>query len=532
VWLVGSALLAATSVLVGCAVTATFTPAATFKHVSFPPGTACDATGCHTPTYFHPTYQHKAPYLGPCDTCHNLVDWKQCTYTHKDPTFDHGMHPNVGCATCHTATNPLPSPLCSKCHQAPHKGLQTCVDCHTTDAWGLRKPLPVDHVSLKGGHSKLSCFDCHKAPVEPATPRQCTNCHGTNHGGLTQCQNCHDPATGWNPKPGWSHSTFFVLRGFHKTLECAQCHINGRFAGTPRVCVGCHGPQHGGLTDCAQCHTTSAFIPPTFVHSSVFKLVGEHRNLKCSRCHPDRAFARSIGHGGTRCVDCHGPQHGGLTQCQNCHNTTEFIPPTFVHSSVFPLTGQHASLLCTQCHPGSLFFPPPSTSCASCHRVGGVASASASPHGGSVTNCAQCHTTAGFNLTKPFPGHPIPLGTGAGQHGTMACTLCHTSLVFSAPTRPCSDCHGVGGSALSHVPHVGPSDCLRCHWPTTWSDMHFTHPVIPSPNALGPVTHFYLDFGPYPDGCTNSCHPGTGTTPNFTVVDCLAAGCHSSVPVP
>ena len=99
IWLVGSAMLAATTVLVGCAVSNVVKPMVAAKHIAYAPGTACDAVGCHTPTYFNPAYTHQQPYLGPCDTCHNLVSWKQVTYKHKNAAFDSGMHPLLGCST-------------------------------------------------------------------------------------------------------------------------------------------------------------------------------------------------------------------------------------------------------------------------------------------------------------------------------------------------------------------------------------------------------------------------------------------------
>jgi hypothetical protein len=517
VWLIGSALLATVVFLVGCAVSTTVTPIVAAKHVAFPAGQACDASGCHTPQYFHPTFTHKEPYLGPCQTCHNLVDWKQVTYKHKDATFDNGMHPLIGCAMCHTEGQPLPTGGCGTCHDAPHGGWTSCGSCHTTVAWRLFKPLPANHLSLAGGHSKLVCTDCHKTAKEPAVPRQCVDCHGTNHGGLRNCQDCHNPARGWKPNPNFNHSSFFKLVGFHRTLECGQCHKNGKFAGTPRVCVGCHGKQHGGLTDCASCHNTTAFIPSTFEHSSVFALTGQHAKLDCSRCHPKDQFARVIGGGSHRCVACHGTQHGGLSDCARCHTTAGFERTTFKHSSVFPLIGQHAVLAaqekCFKCHPDNRFAVVAGTHCVDCHGAD-------SPHGAGITQCQTCHTPFGFNLViTPFAGHPIPL---AGHHAGPSCTDCHTSLVFSNPTRACSACH-VSGPAVVVIPHVGPTDCLSCHWPTTWSDTHFTHPVIQNFDPSLPSPHDSTAFGPYPAGCAN-CHPGTGGNPDFTSFSC--AECH------
>jgi len=494
-------------VLVGCAVVATTPPVAVAAHPSFTPGTACDAANCHN------QYKHKEPFLGPCEKCHNLVDWKQVTFKHADADFDNGMHPLIGCTMCHTEGEPLPKAACSSCHDAKHKGWQSCSACHGTLAWGMRKPAPEGHVSLEGDHSELSCLDCHKAAKAPETARKCVTCHGTNHGGLTECQNCHDPKTGWEPKPGWSHNDFFVLRGAHTKLECGDCHEDGRFAGTPKVCVGCHGKKHGGLTDCGSCHSTSRFVPATFRHSSVFKLTGAHDDLKCSRCHPDRAFGRTISDGGTRCVSCHGAMHGGLTACADCHTTSRFTPSTFRHSDVFPLIGQHTTLLCTSCHEDGQFANVPGDDCVDCH-------ADDSPHGPGVTDCADCHTPLiSFAITTPFDDHPIPLGMDVDQHGTMACDLCHTTPVFTAPTTPCATCHS------GDIPHVGPTDCLSCHWPTTWNDTHFTHPVILNFAQDNDSGHSSTEFGGYPNGCFQ-CHPGNTPDPDFTAASCLVAGCH------
>jgi hypothetical protein len=510
VWLAGSVLLAATGILVGCAVTATVAPVLAVQHPSFTPGTACDAASCHTPAYFHPSYTHKEPYLGPCDTCHNLVSWKQAAYTHKNPVFSAGTHNVVGCATCHTEGKPNPDPACTTCHKPPHKGWTSCPSCHGPVAWRMFNSLPAGHVSLEGSHAVLVCLDCHKAPVEPVKARTCVDCHGTHHGGLTQCYKCHSPATGWNPKAGWTHSDFFVLRGIHKTLDCAQCHVNNKFQGLPKVCVGCHGRHHGGLTDCASCHTTSAFKPPTFDHSDVFALSGAHGRLACTKCHPKLnftravAFGRTIDHTHPACGECHLPHHGGLTDCGACHTTSAFKPAKFDHSNVFILVGQHAVLYahgqCSGCHPCGHFAGTP-TACVACH-------AGVSPHGSGITDCGQCHTPAklpaGFSQTKPFPAHPVALGT---HHLSSPCTDCHPTLVFSH-FKQCSDCHAGSGVATTKVPHVGPSTCFDCHTPTVWNETHFVHPLI----AGSP--HSWVTFGPYPTGCATSCHPGLDFTTN------------------
>jgi hypothetical protein len=286
------ALLAALT-LIGCTVETK--PSAT-QHPPIPSGKTC--AECHDKDK-----THLPPYKGACDRCHGLTSWRTVTYAHTDDVFNQGRHATLGCTYCHKEGYPPSSPDCGACHTAPHGGWTDCTGCHVPLTWLLRRPLPQGHLSLAGGHAKLSCLDCHARPKAPARPRSCTSCHGTKHGGLTNCGKCHDPANGW--KPGaFDHGAFFKLSGRHTRLRCASCHPGGRFAGTPTGCVGCHGSKHGGLTACAKCHTTSAFKPSTFRHSRVFPLSpGPHARLACARCHPSGLYAKV---NGRSCVGCHG----------------------------------------------------------------------------------------------------------------------------------------------------------------------------------------------------------------------------------
>jgi hypothetical protein len=511
VWLAGAAVLLMVLTLAGCVVVTTVAPVKTSTHPGYVAGTACDASGCHN------AYKHKEPYTGPCEKCHSLESWKPATYSHNDKTFDNGMHPLIGCAMCHTEGQPLPSAGCTGCHDSPHGGAQYCVNCHTTIAWGIRKPLPANHLSLLGGHKDLACFDCHKNAPQPSKPRTCTNCHGTNHGGLTNCQDCHSPANGWlKPKAGWSHDAFFKIRGQHAKLDCTQCHVKGRFAGTPRVCVGCHGKQHGGLTDCASCHTfmaSAGFKYTTFRHSSTgFRLIGMHTKVGCMgsngrQCHYNAQFAKVLGGGSHQCVTCHAvnsPHGPTITRCADCHTPYGFSGATHPYR----LVGKHATIACSRCHTNANGTVP-GTRCVDCH-------AAQSPHGAGITQCQDCHSNArlAFAPITGYSGHPIPL---SGAHAdTTKCDRCHPALVFSAPRTACTTCHTTF--------HVGPADCLRCHF----SAVPFVHPPIMFGSVpAGPPgdPHTWTSFGPYPTGCAK-CHPGTGGNPDFTSHSCSVTGCH------
>ena len=433
--------------LTGCAAK---TGIAVRQHSPIPAGKTC--ADCHAKDK-----THLPPYLGACDKCHQLNSWRTIVYTHASDIFNQGAHGVIGCSRCHTEGTPPPSPDCGGCHEAPHGGWTACVNCHTPITWLLRKPLPAGHLSLAGGHASLSCIDCHAQPQEPAKPRTCTNCHGTRHGGLTDCGRCHDPARGWTPS--FDHNTVFRLSGVHATLACTKCHPSGRFFGVSPRCVSCHGVKHGGLTDCARCHTTARFKPSTFRHSSVFPLSpGPHSRLACTRCHPNRQYAKVKG---ATCVGCHGRVHGMRT-CTACHSRTGAVLRGWSHTPFFPLTGAHRLLACSRCH-GTPFRPAAGTHCVDCHGT---------RHGG-VTNCSYCHTTTSFSPIKAIT-HPngIPL---AGHHGSLSgCAECHhTPLNFVSPPRACVDCHA------GDVPHVGPSDCVRCHYPVaSWATLHFVHPSV------------------------------------------------------
>lgn len=446
---------------------------------------------CKIPTH---QYRHRVPYRGQCESCHELRSWRLVSFVHLNDAFNIGMHPVLGCARCHTEGAPLVKPDCVGCHASKHAGPRECVSCHSAAAWSLRAPLPVGHLALSGGHQGLSCFKCHSQTSFSAVPRTCSSCHGTKHGGLTACERCHAPQRGWSPVPGFNHDSFFRLAGRHARLACGKCHPANRFVGTPTTCAGCHGTKHGGLRNCSACHSTSGFVPSTFRHSRVFVLSGAHRALGCSRCHPGSAFARLRWSGsGVGCVRCHGARHGGLSNCSACHSTTSFKPSSFIHSRVFVLSGAHARLSCSRCHPSAAFaalrWSGTGTACVRCHGV---------KHGGQ-RDCKACHTTSAWSPIRRVT-HPGTIRLGSA-HASRSCRLCHPTVNFSASSRPCEECHV--------APHVQPTHCINCHRPTVWSEVHFVHPSL----------SFHSDLG-IDDRCAD-CH----TTGNFAVYTCVR--CHS-----
>ena len=445
------------------------------NHPAFNPTQACDSKGCHANTH-----RHRFPYLGDCAKCHGLESWRAVSYMHADPNFNSGtaVHSVVGCDRCHTEGGRLPSKACQSCHSSPHGGWRECANCHTPIGWIFRLPPPEGHLTLAGGHSHLKCPDCHNRPSEPASPRECADCHGgEHHGGLTACGDCHSPATFWKPSE-FNHDDYFKRVGHHALIDCTGCHPNYRFANTSSQCVSCHGSHHGGLTDCARCHTPLGFIPPLFDHDTVFpRTGGPHEDLACSRCHPGNAFA--IVRGKT-CVTCHGPQHNGQVVCTPCHAANGAVVFSREdHTPFFPLAGgPHADLACSKCHSDGDYAARRGATCITCHGP---------QHGGLVV-CRLCHAANGtvvFNRTDHTAFFPL----AGGPHADLACSRCHPTGDFSEQLgSTCTTCHGLG--------HGRQVVCAPCHGTNGAVIYPFDH-----------TPFFQLAGGPHATLACVQCHP-------------------------
>jgi hypothetical protein len=150
------------------------------------------------------------------------------------------------------------------------------------------------------------------------------------------------------------------------------------------------------VVDCSACHTTQRFDlvdAVRFDHAAAtgFELIGAHRAIACSDCHPTRKEpderGRSFGTAaGRNCQDCHAPPHGDQfgapaeVRCANCHSEEHsFQKLTFDHGrdSRFALDQVHGKLACNACHrpyrlpDGEVVvrYKPLGTECADCHLV-------------------------------------------------------------------------------------------------------------------------------------------------------------------
>lgn len=367
------------------------------------------------------------------------------------------------CAGCHRPEDP---------HGSQFRG-RGCEECHDETRWEGASRFDHDRTGyrLTGRHREVECGGCHRAARAGETVRYaglrysaCTDCHDDPHRGDmgAACGRCHDPS-GWERvdvaavEGVFDHRrTDFPLAGAHERAACSDCHrtparrdeeIEIRFQRAtesrafPRPihqdCASCHRDAHDGMfsglpaaASCRDCHTETAWIPPTFDlarhdRPGGFALTGAHRATPCSGCHtgPDGRFHLPD----RECVACHTTDdpHGGRfggRACDDCHDTDGFEVGTFDHSLV--AGGE----------------------CRSCHEED-------DPHGDQFAgrDCAGCHGTESYRI--PDFDHAATRFPLDGAHSAAACAACHAEETTPAGRRmvryrplgtACRDCHGGG----------------------------------------------------------------------------------------
>ena len=137
---------------------------------------------------------------------------------------------------------------------------------------GVSLVLACDE-GASGGHAPVvdrggNCATCHMPEFERVAdpvhvghkPAKCAVCHVQD---------------GW--RPSVVHHEFSPLAGAHQKADCTYCHGKGAtavFKGTTKDCATCHQPEYDASpypghkafpTTCADCHSTTAFRPATFI---------------------------------------------------------------------------------------------------------------------------------------------------------------------------------------------------------------------------------------------------------------------------
>jgi len=161
-------------------------------------------------------------------------------------------------------------------------------------------------------------------------------------------------------------------------------------------------------------------------------------------------------------------------------------------STGFPLTGQHQSARCEDCHVHGIFKGTPAQ-CAACHTPGTLVTAVMIPntHFPVSQPCDTCHTTNSFYGAYYAHTDTLP-GTCATCHNNVfaqgktpnhiqtsaSCDACHSTISFAGAyttlpvghiptTQVCSTCHSGGfntqGTVMNHAGTEGV--CDTCHAP-------------------------------------------------------------------
>jgi hypothetical protein len=527
--------------------------------------TAC--VDCHADMHYQT--------VGPdCGRCHTTKSWivENITDIHQRSRFPLlGAHKSADCSACHKSASLLRfEPLgvqCYDCHEAnyvattnPNHVLggfsKDCIQCHSINSitWVSTN---VDHsfFPLTQGHSNLDCSRCHTNGTFTGLTKDCIGCHQANYTASinpphqaanipTTCADCHTTNPGWKPATFAIHNTYWPLTGTHITTSCNQCH-NGNYTTTPNTCVGCHqtdynntnNPPHAATqfgTDCQTCHTTTAWIPATFDHDGQYFPInsGKHQGTwtLCTDCHTNASNYSTFS-----CIDCHAHnnqsevnnQHqgvGGYTYtsiaCYSCHPTGS-TGGAFNHNNGFPLTGAHATLLCSACHATGFSGTP--TACNACHI--NAYNGTNNPNHSSIgisTDCVSCHTTNPGWTPATMPTHNNYWQL-TGAHITTNCNQCHNGNYNTTPNN-CAGCHINDYNNSNNPPHASaqfPTDCQTCHTTTAWVPSTFNHDG----------QYFPIYSGHHAGKWTlcADCHTNATNYAVFSCIDCHAHNNQSQV---
>ena len=537
-------------------------------HTSGYTAISTDCYSCHKKDYDATTDPNHLTGKFPtdCTQCHTTSGWASSNFDHSKTNFPlTGAHQTVDCQSCHQNGYAGTSTECASCHQTNynnttnpnHKTLSLstdCKTCHTTQPGWKPATFAVHNqfYELLGAHASIAndCASCHNGNYT-TTPNQCVGCHQANYdnttdpphkssGFSTDCVSCHSQ-TAWKPATFDHDNQYFpIYSGAHngKWNNCSDCHTNqSNYA--IFSCITCHehnqtdtDRQHNGISGyvyesgaCFSCHPRGS-SDGAFNHStSNFPLTGAHQSVDCASCHQN-------GYAGTSmdCVSCHqanynsttNPNHKTLslsTDCKTCHTTDPgWKPAKFPqHSTVFELTGAHASIAndCASCHNGNYSTTP--NQCVGCHQSNYNNTTNPSHKTLSLsTDCKTCHTTQPGWKPATFPVHSNFYQL-LGAHATIAndCASCHNGNYTTTPNQ-CVGCHQTNYDNTTDPPHKSSgfsTDCVSCHSQTAWKPATFDHD-----NQYFPI------YSGAHNGKWNNCSECHTNQSNYAVFSCIT--CH------
>lgn len=400
-----------------------------------------------------------------CGRCHVRFEpsaqLQRCLDCHKEIAADvrggtgyHGRIPKEQCRTCHT----------------DHKGRSATVVFLDERKFDHR----LTDFALRGDHRRAECSGCHRAGRKHRdAPSDCNSCHRGNDkhkGGLgTRCDSCHNEDT-WKDGRFDHGKTRFALLFRHARAACTACHVDERYAGTPRDCVSCHRTDdvhkgHHGPR-CESCHTEQDWKTITFRHErdTRYPLLGRHRPLDCQSCHRAPLYNEKPA---TQCVACHRKDdvHKGVLgeKCTNCHTEDGWRGGRFDHdlNTRFRLRDKHRTVKCESCHLEPGLRTPPPLVCVGCHERDDRERGHRGQYG---RRCETCHVEAGFR-TIAFDHDRDTEFAVSGRHRTVRCDACHPDGPYRTKAdRACYACHKYDDVHLDSFERK----CERCHLADAW----------------------------------------------------------------
>jgi hypothetical protein len=290
-----------------------------------------DCASCHTDP-------HQGRLGQSCQKCHNTRAWaqvKRSAVDHERTRFPlRGAHKSTDCTKCHLNGRmaPIAHDQCTDCHEDVHGDAvqDRCEDCHAMQAFQPATYRLAEHTTfaLDGAHQGTACTQCHRPEAAKGWDfrigvKACAECHTDPHEAQFKprvCTDCHG-SSAWQPATGFDHEAAWPLKEAHAKVDCAHCHPDGRYAGTPTACEDCHGSPHlGQFADarsgiearpakaCADCHSQKTW-KGEYQHT-IWPLEGAHTDAKCVDCHHEARVAD--GRVTTR-------WRLGFQDCKRCH---------------------------------------------------------------------------------------------------------------------------------------------------------------------------------------------------------------------
>ncbi len=237
-------------------------------------------------------------------------------------------------------------------------------------------------------------------------------------------------------------------------------------------CHNCH-TEHNG----AQASLTISDLSRFPHDASGYSLIAHQKNpagvgFTCSDCHGSQIGELDI----AICIECHQRINRLYMddhlvafgrECLACHDGLDTYGKDFDHNQqAFPLQGEHASVICSQCHVGArkiIDLQNTAVACSACHG-------NDDPHQARFgQDCGQCHTPGGWE--EAAFDHSLADFQLTGAHQSVACDSCHLNAVFQGTPQDCYSCHMADDD---HQGRFG-QDCAQCHSPDGWEGAAFDH---------------------------------------------------------